>query len=168
MTPLGSHALTDLGRRVEFPPDLGYQSLQDLSIEEKISEYYLAFDSQGVPPTVDFAVNAAGNQIEEGSRVLVDVTVNDDVQVRNAELLLDGNVVQTDGNFPFQFFFTAPLLANQASFTLAVRATDTGGNTTTTPEETFTLTPDVTPPVVVSTAPSERDGLRCISHLSEL
>ena len=153
MTPLGSHALTDLGRRVEFPPDLGYQSLQDLSIEEKISEYYLAFDSQGVPPTVDFAVNAAGNQIEEGSRVLVDVTVNDDVQVRNAELLLDGNVVQTDGNFPFQFFFTAPLLANQASFTLAVRATDTGGNTTTTPEETFTLTPDVTPPVVVSTAP---------------
>ena len=116
---------------------------------------YLAADTGSIAPTVSFASDIQGNAVESRSLVFVDVDASDDVQVRNVELLIDGEVVQTDGNFPYQFFFNAPALENQNSFTLAVRATDTGGNSTTTNEILVSLTPDVTPPFVISSAPQD-------------
>lgn len=118
---------------------------------------YLAYDSQGVPPVLSFTTNIPGLQVEEGSRFLVDAAVGDDVQVRNVELLMDDVVIATDGSFPFQFFITAPWLADQNSFTLAVRATDTGGNSTTTATQSYTLLPDITAPYVIGTSPQQNE-----------
>ena len=116
---------------------------------------YLSYDTGKTPPTASFTTSANANgQVEEGSRVLVDVTVSDDAQVRNVQLLVDDQVVETDGNFPFQFFINAPLRAVQSSFTVAVRATDTGGNSTTTAARPLTVVPDMTAPTVVATAPT--------------
>jgi len=69
---------------------------------------YLSTDGQGAPPVVSLALDAVdldpgtpGIQLLEGSRVEPEVTVTDDVQVRNTELLVNGVVVQNDISFPF-------------------------------------------------------------------
>lgn len=114
---------------------------------------YLAYDALGVPPQVGFTTDATDGSVEEGSQILVDVSVSDDVQVRNVELWVDGNLVQTDGNYPFQFFFTAPLLSDQSRVFVSVVASDTGGNRTTSALQGFDLVPDSTPPRVLSVYP---------------
>ena len=72
----------------------------------------------------------------------VTAAVSDDVQVRNVEFYIDGERVITDGNFPFEHRFVTPRLADQESFTLRARASDTGGNATSTEEMTITLVAD--------------------------
>ena len=82
---------------------------------------YLGADIGDSPPTVSFSTSQGGTTLEEGSRVNIRVRASDDVQVRNVALLLDGTVVQRDGQFPFQFFITAPLLTQQDSVSVQVR-----------------------------------------------
>ncbi|MSU62107.1 MAG: hypothetical protein EXS31_06885 [Pedosphaera sp.] len=118
---------------------------------------YLAYDSKGVPPTINLAASFSLNppQADENENVLVSASVTDDVQVRNVEFYLDGVKVLTDGNFPFEFRFTTPSIANnRSSFRLRAKATDTGGNSTLTPEITVKLVPDGTPPRVKRTFPA--------------
>ena len=62
---------------------------------------YLPFDTKGVPPTASISTSAAdvdlltpGLQVFEGSDLPVQANVSDDVQVRNVELLVNGQVVQ--------------------------------------------------------------------------
>ena len=69
------------------------------------------------------------------------------------EFHLDGARVETDGNFPFEFRFTTPLLSQQPTLTLQARATDTGGQATWTGVSTITLVPDADPPQVVHRTP---------------
>ncbi len=121
---------------------------------------YRSYDSLGVAPTIqltgsiDLAMNPAA--AEEGKLLVITASVTDDVQVRNVEFYIDGVKVATDGNFPFEYRFTSPLLAAQASFTLRARASDTGGNATDTEEIVVTLLPDATSPRVTRVSP--RDG----------
>jgi hypothetical protein len=131
---------------------------------------YLPYDNLSLPPTVTLSTNVIGGQVEEGTLILASVAVQDDVQVRNVELLIDDVVVQTDGNFPFQFFFNAPSLQSlglrvpaphrpgharspqggSASFTVTVRASDTGGNRTTATPEVFAVLSDSSAPTVAN------------------
>lgn len=103
--------------------------------------------------------------LEEGELLLVSAAVSDDVQVRNVELLIDGEVVQTDGAFPFQFFANAPAFESPDGtddpipFDITVRASDTGGNRTLADPETFLVMPDRTPPSVVEASPGEGASL---------
>ena len=116
---------------------------------------YLAFDTLGMPPAIslnaDFPLSPA--QAEEGKRLRVTADVSDDVQVRNVEFYLDGLKVATDGNFPFEYRFRAPLLAEQQSFTLRARASDTGGNFTFTSNLLVQLLVDATPPSLIYVSP---------------
>ena len=95
-----------------------------------------------------------GIQVVEGSSVPLSLDILDDVQVRNVELLVNGEVVTNDVSAPFDFFAAMPTLAAGATTaTVQVRATDTGGNSTLSNELTFELVPDTIAPVVVSTTP---------------
>jgi hypothetical protein len=114
---------------------------------------YLPYDTLGVPPTISLSANVALGSAEEGQPVRITANVADDVQVRNVEFYLDGILVATDGNFPFEYRFTAPLRRDQPSFTLSARASDTGGNATWTDDIEFILTEDATPPEVVRVLP---------------
>src|SRR5262249_46362976 len=83
---------------------------------------YLPFDNKKVPPTVSISTSAAdvdlihdGLQVLEGTTVPVRVNVSDDVQVRNVELLLNGQVIRNDVAFPFDFFAVAPNITPDAS-----------------------------------------------------
>src|SRR5207253_1179091 len=70
-----------------------------------------------------------GLQVFEGSTLPIKANVSDDVQVRNVELLVNGQVVQNQVSFPFDFSAIAPSIATAGgTFTIQVRATDTGGN----------------------------------------
>lgn len=129
---------------------------------------YRPFDTQGQAPTAtlitqttDLDLVAPGIQILEGSRIPVRVATSDDVQVRQVELLLNGQVVQTDVSFPFDAVLTAPLIAaGGTTLRLQARVTDTGGNSTLSAESTFTVSPDIFPPVVESTTPAANAQVR--------
>jgi hypothetical protein len=128
---------------------------------------YLPFDNLGIAPTVsvnttglDIDPVVAGIQVQEGSNIRLNATFNDDVQIRNVELLVDGQVVRNDVSFPFDLTTIAPLLADGASTaTLQVRATDTGGNFAVSTPITLNLVPDTVAPTILSTNPPE-GGIR--------
>ncbi|MFG0244850.1 MAG: Ig-like domain-containing protein, partial [Phycisphaerales bacterium JB052] len=108
---------------------------------------------------------ATDGLVEDGQLLLVEVDTSDDVQVRNVELLIDGEVGQTDGNFPFQFFVTAPAFASPDGtddpipFDISVRASDTGGNRTTAMPVTLGVQPDRTAPRVVAVTPADGSSI---------
>lgn len=114
---------------------------------------YTAYDSQHTSPTISLVTNLAGNSVEEGQDFRVTANVTDDVQVRNVEFYKDGVKIATDGNFPFEIRLNAPLLSQQSSFVLTGRASDTGGNFSFSAPLMITITPDSTPPRVLSTNP---------------
>jgi hypothetical protein len=59
----------------------------------------------------------------------VQAIVSDDVQVAEVDLLVNGQIVQRDVSFPFNFFAFAPSIGQSGStFTIQVQAVDTGGN----------------------------------------
>ena len=121
---------------------------------------YLSYDQFGVPPVINlsasFSLSAA--EVEESKRVFVNATLQDDVQARNVEYFLNGVSVTTDGNFPFEYSFVTPRLVDMNTFTIRARATDTGGNTSWSQENTINLLPDSTPPEVISVTP-RADGI---------
>ena len=121
---------------------------------------YLAYDNQGVAPTIalttSFPLTGPTNGVaEEGQIVRLTALVTDDVQVRNVEFYVNGVRRFTDGNFPFEVRFLAPVRsATVTSFVVQARAIDTGGNSAVTPEITVTLVPDATPPRVRRAIPA--------------
>lgn len=116
---------------------------------------YRGYDNLGVAPTVALAPAPDLTQYTELSTLLVRAITTDDVQIRTVELLLDGRKVQTDGNFPYQFFLELPehVLVGSNTHTLQLRASDTGGNATLTPLRSFDVVADATPPNTQSTFP---------------
>jgi len=115
---------------------------------------YLAFDRFGVAPTIDLTTNAVEGEFEEGKLINVRALAADDVQVRNVQLYVNGNITRTDGNYPFDFRFLTPLISSGvSSFTIHAVATDTGGNMTTSNSLEIALVPDITPPRVKAIVP---------------
>ena len=123
---------------------------------------YLPFDNKGVPPTVSISTSAPdvdllrpGQQVLEGSTLPIQVTASDDVQVAKVELLVNGQLVQTDVSYPFDFFAVAPTMAQSGStFTIQVKAFDTGGNVGLSNVLTLGLENDTSPPTIANFSPA--------------
>jgi membrane-associated phospholipid phosphatase len=123
---------------------------------------YLPFDNKGIAPTVtitsplaDLDPNQTGIQITEGASISIQANVTDDVQVRNVELLVNGQVVSNDLSFPFDL--QAIALSNDPNgpvVNVQTRVTDTGGNTSLSNLLTFDLVPDTIAPVIESITPA--------------
>jgi hypothetical protein len=115
---------------------------------------YRESDRSTNAPTISLTSNFAPGKAEEGKTMRITANVRDDVQVRNVEFYLDDRLIHADGSFPFEHYFQAPRTnAQQTSFRLKARATDTAGNSTWTSDMLFNLVPDATPPRVVTVAP---------------
>jgi hypothetical protein len=135
---------------------------------------YLPFDNRGVAPTVSITGNvtdldgsAAGIQIQEGTDIPIAVSVSDDVQVRNVELLVDGRVVANDVSFPFDFTAIAPnIVAGATTVSIQVRATDTGGNVSLSNALTYNLVEDTFAPTVVSSVPATGGRQRTLDNIA--
>ena len=129
---------------------------------------YLGFDAGGVAPTVDISSAVVdldpepggepGIQVLEGSTIPIQADIFDDVQVRNVELLVDGVVVRNDVSFPFDLSAIAPNIPDGLltdTVEIQVRATDTGGNTTTSAPLTLELVPDTFAPTITNINPTD-------------
>jgi hypothetical protein len=122
---------------------------------------YLPFDTTGIPPTINLDTSnltpdptLGGFDAVEGSLLTLNATVSSNVQVRNVELLVNGQVVQNDVSFPFDLSTYLPAIATAGtSVIVQLSATDTGGNTTITNPITINLVPDTTPPTIVQQNP---------------
>jgi hypothetical protein len=129
---------------------------------------YLAFDNKNAAPTISLRATfpLAPPAIEEGSAARIIANVFDDVQVRAVEFYRDGIRVATDGNFPFEYSFAAPLRQpGKSTFTLRAKATDTGGNATWSAEITVALTANTALPRVKKTIPGPAEISEPISAL---
>ena len=127
----------------------------------------MGFDTKGVPPTVSIAVSAAdvdpatpGIQVLEGRTIHITPTITDDVQVRNVELLVNGQVVANDVAYPFDLSAQTPTIASGGNtVTLQVRATDTGGNATLSNAVVLNVVPDTFAPQVQDVSIAEGASL---------
>ena len=116
---------------------------------------YLPFDTQGVPPTVSITSPVSGSTAVEGSSIPITVSASDDVQVRNVELLVNGQVVANDASLPYDFVAVAPTLASGATnLTIQVEAFDTGGNSGLSNVLSYSLVKDTVPPTIIAMTPS--------------
>jgi hypothetical protein len=125
---------------------------------------YRAFDNLGQAPVVTISLSsndvdpsAPGLQLFEGTSLAVNVTASDDVQVRNVELLVNGQVIQNSVSFPFNLSTILPKLADAPGGTvdLQVRATDTGGNSAVSNTIEVHLKQDMTAPALLDTSPAD-------------
>jgi hypothetical protein len=117
---------------------------------------YQPLDTAGKAPLVALTGNFAGTpaQIDEGALVSVVAQVTEDVLIRRVEFYVDGERVFTDGGFPFQYHFRAPLRgAQRTSVRLRARAIDGGGSEGWSPEVQVNLLPDTTAPAALATVP---------------
>lgn len=112
---------------------------------------YLAYDALGVAPTVSLGSDAPGNEVSQGDTFAVFADVTDDVQIRDVEFSIDGEVVATDGSFPFSTGVDTSTIPS-SQVTVTATATDTGGNTAST-SATFTITADTVAPAFVNSTP---------------
>jgi len=125
---------------------------------------FLPLDNQGQPPIVaisggldDIDAGTPGVQLLEGQSITLDTVITDDVQVRNVELLINGQVVRNDVSFPFDLTTALPSIVANGSdqITVQVRATDTGGNVGASAEIAVQLVPDSVAPALVASNVAE-------------
>ncbi len=122
---------------------------------------FQSVDLQGQSPSVAVGVLAGdadpdsdGLQIVEGGVLPLLMDVTDDVQVRRVDLLIDGQIVNTDYNNSYQMAMQVPLIADgRSQFMLQVRATDTGGNVSMSEPIELELVPDMSGPRIIRVDP---------------
>jgi hypothetical protein len=111
---------------------------------------YLAADTRSNAPSVTLVPSFArlpAPLVEQGRFVALTAEATDDVLVREVQFYRDGQLMATDGSYPFEYRFRAPLLtATQTNFTLQARAFDTGGRPAWSEVLTVGIAPDLTPP----------------------
>jgi hypothetical protein len=112
-----------------------------------------------IPPTVSLTAPANGSTVS-GTGVTVSANASDNVAVASVQFLLDGaNLGAAVSAAPYQVSWDTTAVKN-GSHTLAARATDTAGNSTTSAAVTVTVNnPDTTPPTVTITAPAAGSSL---------
>ena len=127
---------------------------------------YLAFDTEGMAPSIELELPGGATEIEEGSQFLVRAKVADDVQVRNVEFYVNDRLVKTDGNFPFEVRLPAGRQSGEAQIRVVGRASDTGGNATFSSPLILTLLPDETAPEVAAIRPGSGDIVGTLNGVS--
>jgi hypothetical protein len=123
-------------------------------------------DAGGIPPVARITAVFSDSdparptlQLIEGSRFRVQATVTDDAQVQKVELLLNGRLVQSSVSLPLNLRGSAPNIgASATTFTVQLRATDTGGNVGFSDPTIIRLLPDVTAPSVLKIDPAEGEA----------
>jgi hypothetical protein len=109
------------------------------------------------PPTVTIASPAAGAMVR--GIVTVEANVSDDTQVSSVWLYVNGSAVSISSSGPrFTTTWSTPNAAT-GPYTLKLKAYDTSGNVSDSPEVVVTVSNDATPPTVALTAPAQGASL---------
>jgi len=119
---------------------------------------YLGLDVAIQAPTISLSAQvtdvdpaAPGLQVQEKTRIPIRITATDDRQVRNVELLVNGQVVRNDVAFPWDESIVAPVIAGSLlQLSLQARATDLAGNVTVSAPVVIEVVKDTIAPTVDS------------------
>lgn len=105
-----------------------------------IGQWRVADDTAGVPPTVQLTSPVQQSTVIERSTIRIAATATDDFLVTSVDFLVNGQVVATDSAEPYEINYRVP--AGVASLAIQARATDVGGNSSTTPQVLINVIPD--------------------------
>jgi hypothetical protein len=130
----------------------GWQGLQVLA--------YRSYETGDIPPKLEVRSNDLNGSAEEGSTFVLRAIVSDDVQVKNVDFWINGELVKVDGGYPFSLAYKVPLLTEATEFSAQIIARDTGGNEVRSETLTFSISEDATPPVVAAIYPSDDSIIR--------
>ena len=143
-----------LGRASAVALYNGYAYIADGTFGLQVINYQ-GLDQGGVEPALTLEHGVVGGMFEEGKIFSVFARATDDVQVRNVDFFINGEVIATDGNYPFALGLIAPAIIGDAdTFTFKAIAYDTGGNATESDDIDVMLIPDATPPTIRETFPA--------------
>ncbi|WP_442511182.1 Ig-like domain-containing protein [Novipirellula sp. SH528] len=138
----------------------GQLTFQTNDFDDSRFEYTIGLSSDVIeddsPPTIEITSPFSGVTFIEGSTIPILVNANDDIKIKAVELRVDGDFVQTDDTFPFDFDFTLPL--DSPNVQLTARAIDISGNQTDSEPITINLIEDQ-PPTVHITQPIDGQGI---------
>ena len=118
---------------------------------------FLAPDVAGLPPSIALELDSTNvpPRAESDSFVRLGARAGDDIAVRHVDFLINDQLAARDDSYPFELFYrTPPLSLANKEFKVRLRAEDTAGNTSTTPEVTVALVADATPPGVAALEPA--------------
>jgi hypothetical protein len=105
-----------------------------------IGQYRVADDTAHIAPAVQLTSPLQQATVIERSTIRIAATATDDVLVSSVDFLVNGQIVATDSAEPYEISYRVP--AGLASLAIQARATDVGGNSTTTPQVLITVIPD--------------------------
>ncbi len=126
---------------------------------------YADGDTAKQPPTVTMkgTFNPGPAQLS-GLPFHVIANAQDDIRMRNVDFLLNGVVLATDGNPPFEADLVAPTFSpTNTSFVLQTRAIDTAGAVTLSAPIIVSLAPDVVPPSFSGINPASGSDVASLS-----
>jgi hypothetical protein len=92
------------------------------------------------PPTVSITAPTAGSSVIEGATLPITVQATDDLAVVSVNFLVNGAVVFTDSEAPYEFNLTVP--TGFTTLTLGATALDSGGHTSTAANVLVNTIPD--------------------------
>lgn len=92
------------------------------------------------PPVVVITSPTAGSTFMEGATLPITVQATDDLGVVSVNFLVNGSIVFTDSEAPYEFSFTVPV--GSQTLTLGATALDTGGHTGTATNVVVHVIPD--------------------------
>lgn len=113
-----------------------------------------------VPPSVQITSPLDGSALIEGSTIALQLDVNDDVQVREVVLLVNGETVTSELTAPFDFTLPSlndSLTPESGEITFSAIALDAAGNSTTSAPVTISLLPAAPPEVILFPLQADAD-----------
>ncbi len=119
-----------------------------------VAQYRQLEDNEGIAPSVSLIEPDNGDTFIQGETVTIAAEASDDIFVSKVQLLVNGEVVTTDGGEPYEFRYT---LATDmtGSIDITARAVDLGNNSSTTPSVTVNVIEDPKTTVVGTVVTSE-------------
>jgi len=108
------------------------------------------------PPSVELVAPPDGRSLIEGTTIPIGAEAVDDVGVKRVNLIIDGQTVESDDAFPYQFEFKLPTGTDDV--VIGAEVEDVAGNKAQTPPVTIQLLPDQ-PPTVHIVRPPDGDGV---------
>lgn len=120
---------------------------------------YLATDTDAISPTISLFPES-GASAEEGGQLNLVADATDDVQVRSVSFFVDDELVAIDGNYPFSTTLSVPLLgASVTDIEAYAVVSDTGGYSSQTSKQVYTISEDATPPSIGSYIPRNNEPI---------
>ncbi len=120
------------------PQDVEFGGTRESSLF--IAQYRMRNDNEGIPPFVEVTSPVQGQKVLEMGSVVLGANAQDDFAVAAVEFLLDGIVIATDTSAPYEASIIAPELKRFVN--VQARATDLGGNVTTSEIVRLNIQPD--------------------------